>query len=256
MCKNLFPLLEPSDIECRVSQGGMKEGKAWASYLLYKTARVDQRLFDEVFGPMNWQCSYELLDGKMYCRISVWDFDKKCWVSKMNVGTESNTEAVKGEASDAMKRAGFAWGCGVELYSSPKIFVNLENGEYREKDGKIFPTLNLSVSDIQYNEARKVVSLTLKDRRGAVRYSFGQNAPATKAIAQERPIVYFSTDKSKSIAVGDNKWKKSVAAVAAGKTCDDGTPIAIWLQEYYNIPKEGMEKFFNDVTKAKDGKVD
>ncbi|MBO7273338.1 MAG: hypothetical protein J6V22_00635, partial [Clostridia bacterium] len=53
-------------------------------------------------------------------------------------GTESNTEAQKGEASDSFKRACFNWGIGRELYTSPFIWIpadkcNIKNGKCYDK---------------------------------------------------------------------------------------------------------------------------
>ena len=42
---------------------------------------------------------------------------------KDDAGVESNTEAEKGNASDARKRAGFAWGIGRELYTAPFTWI-------------------------------------------------------------------------------------------------------------------------------------
>lgn len=45
------------------------------------------------------------------------------WVSKEDTGTESNTEAQKGLASDSFKRACFNWGIGRELYTAPDTYI-------------------------------------------------------------------------------------------------------------------------------------
>ena len=57
-----------------------------------------------------WQRSHEIIDGRLYCTVSIWDEKKGIWVSKQDVGTESNTEKEKGQASDSFKRACFNWG--------------------------------------------------------------------------------------------------------------------------------------------------
>lgn len=76
---------------------------------------------------MNWKCEYKEIKNNMYCGISIYNEKTKEWVTKWNCGTESNTEKEKGEASDALKRAGFTWGIGTELYTSPLIFVKKED---------------------------------------------------------------------------------------------------------------------------------
>ena len=113
----LFRDLRPNEVEARVAQCSAKG----TSLLLYKTARTDYALLDETVGPERWQCSYSDIKGNLFCDLSI-RFDD-AWVTKSNCGTESNMEAQKGEASDAMKRAGFAWGIGRELYTAPFIWV-------------------------------------------------------------------------------------------------------------------------------------
>ena len=56
------------------------------------------------------------------------------WIWKDDAGVESSTDAEKGNASDARKRSGFAWGIGRELYTSPFIWIpaeqcNISNGK-------------------------------------------------------------------------------------------------------------------------------
>lgn len=97
--------------------------KPGASLLLYKDARVDMKILDEMYGTFGWQKTYQKIGDSMFCTISVYDKEKQQWISKQDVGTESNMEATKGEASDAFKRAGFNFGIGRELYTAPFIWV-------------------------------------------------------------------------------------------------------------------------------------
>ena len=114
--------LKPDEIEVRIGTVGQKG----VTMLLYKNARVDRQMLDETFGQTNWQCRYSEHKGNLFCSIGVYDPDKKEWVWKEDCGTESQTEKEKGEASDAFKRAGFRWGIGIELYSSPFIFLQVK----------------------------------------------------------------------------------------------------------------------------------
>ena len=118
--------LTKEDIEVRV-QSAKKNG---VILLLYKNARVDMSILDETVGPERWQRSHELIDGHLFCNVGInfpteQGFDR--WVWKQDVGTESNTEAEKGEASDSFKRACFNWGIGRELYTAPFIWISNEN---------------------------------------------------------------------------------------------------------------------------------
>ena len=101
-----FRKLKADEIECRIGQ--IKE--TGLSLLLYKDARCDMNVLDETVGAMNWKKSYKIIDGQLFCNIEIYDEDKKEWVGKEDVGVESNTEAEKGRASDAQKRAAFVWG--------------------------------------------------------------------------------------------------------------------------------------------------
>lgn len=55
-----------------------------------------QRILDEVFGEMNWKRHHDVVNGNLFCTLSIWDNEKKEWVSKQDVGTESSTEKNKG----------------------------------------------------------------------------------------------------------------------------------------------------------------
>ena len=141
-----IPLLTKEDIECRIQSVNDKG----AVLLLYKTARADMRILDEVFGAMNWQRQHEVVNGNLFCTISIYDPNKGQWVSKQDCGVPSNTQGEKGEASDAFKRAGFSWGIGRELYD------------------------RFHVTDIQYDrEKREFTRLTICDDKGKERYRLG-----------------------------------------------------------------------------------
>ena len=171
----MFRPLTADEVECRVAQVGKSKRGTFAMFLIYKDARVDQKLLDEVVGPHNWKNDYAFINGSLYCTISIWDAEKKEWISKQNVGTESNTEATKGEASDAFKRAGFNWGIGRELYSSPRIIINLNEDEYEERNGtlRVKPSVKFFVSEMHCDEKTRVIDrLSISDNRGTIRYSY------------------------------------------------------------------------------------
>ena len=240
----MFRLLTAGEIECRVAQAGKSGDKVWCSILIYKDARVDQRVLDETVGPMNWKTDYCIIDGNLYCVVSIWDKEKNQWIPKQNVGVESNTEKEKGQASDALKRACFTWGLGVELYTAPKIFINLEKGEFKEDNGRIKCSASFYVRSIEYGPDRNITGLVIIDRNGKVRYDMNAGEKATKTKT------YTSAD-GRTLSEGSKAWKIAAKRVASGETCEDGTPIAIKMQEYYNIPDEAMKRFFELVNELK-----
>lgn len=170
-----FRRLRADEIEIRAAQVAKNNaGNVYASLLLYKDARVDQRLLDETYGPMNWQRSHEIIDGNLYCTVSVWDDKKSIWVSKQDVGTESNTEKEKGQASDSFKRACFNWGIGRELYTAPSIYIKLEAGEWKEKayNNKTTQQMTQSfyVHHIEYDDDGNIIGLIICDKKGNQRF--------------------------------------------------------------------------------------
>lgn len=116
-----FRKLRADEIECRIGQ--IKT--TGLTLLLYKDARCDMNILDETVGCMNW--IREHTRDNRNCIVSIYDEDKKEWVSKEDTGTESNTEAEKGLASDSFKRACVNWGIGRELYTAPFIWIKGED---------------------------------------------------------------------------------------------------------------------------------
>ncbi len=123
-----FRDLREDEIECRIAT--VKANGV--SLLLYKDARVDQNILDETVGPENWERDHKELKGNIYCGISIWDEEKKMFITKWDAGKESYSESEKGEASDSFKRAGFNWGIGRELYTSPFIWIPSKNCEIKD----------------------------------------------------------------------------------------------------------------------------
>ena len=191
MCRTL----KAEEIECRVSQVTAKG----CSLLLYKTARVDRAILDEEFGAMNWQNDFKVIDGKMYGGIGVSRVTNGNieWIWKWDCGTESNTEAEKGQASDCFKRAGFKWGIGIELYSAPFIWVNCEteqyNGKYKLKD----KFAKFTVKTIGYDENRNINSLVITDSNGNIVFDMNK-----KTKAPEKPTNTESIDTDLDIFAG------------------------------------------------------
>lgn len=166
-----FRYLRADEVECRVAQTARKSEKddmAWITALLYKNARCDMSILDETVGPMNWQRHH--LRDNANCVISIWDSEKKQWIEKEDTGTESYTEAEKGLASDSFKRAGFNWGIGRELYTSPNILIphfgrdGEENYRVKEINGKIQPVLNLVVTCMNVKDG-KIVGLNIENTK-------------------------------------------------------------------------------------------
>lgn len=198
-----IPLLTANDVECRIK----KITNEGAVLLLYKTARVDMRILDEVYGSMNWQRHHEVINGNLFCTISVWDSEKSQWVSKQDVGTESNAEAEKGQASDAFKRAGFAWGIGRELYGAPFIWIS----------GKVSKYDHFHVTDIQYDREKQAFTrLVICDNKGKERCRLGTKTDCPQPT--------------------DDRRQKGIAAIAElVKKHKAEQPFADWLKDTMKV---------------------
>ena len=147
----LFRSLKEKEIECRVS----KIQEKGLVLLLYKTARTDMAILDEVVGAEKWKCEYTEIKGNLYCGISI-KTDNNEWVTKWDCGVESrddgNGNEKKGEASDAFKRAGTKWGIGRELYSAPFIWIRSESCNIKQANGKYECKDRFFVSSIYIDE--------------------------------------------------------------------------------------------------------
>lgn len=128
-----FRDLTPMDIDVRIQSVKANKG---AVLLLYKNARVDMAILDETVGPAGWQREHYECKGNLFCRVGI-NVDGS-WIWKSDCGTESNTEAEKGEASDSFKRACFNWGIGRELYTAPFIWVPAEKLNLTDNGAKCF----------------------------------------------------------------------------------------------------------------------
>ena len=151
-----FRDLRADEVDCRVAQATAKG----VSVLLYKDARCDMNILDETVGAMNWQRQHCRENAN--CIVSIWDDQKGQWISKEDTGTESNTEAEKGLASDSFKRACFNWGIGRELYTAPFVWIKAadcaslkqaDNGKWKCYDR--FEVETMKVKD------KKIVELTI-----------------------------------------------------------------------------------------------
>lgn len=160
-----FRDLTEEDIEVRV-QSVKQSGLV---LLLYKNARVDMNILDEKVGAENWQNRFYEHKGILFCSLGINTNYAKPelpdrWIWKDDAGVESNTEAEKGNASDARKRSGFAWGIGRELYTSPFIWIPAANCKI--ENGKCYD--RFSVEKIKI-EDKKITGLAIRNDTQNVR---------------------------------------------------------------------------------------
>jgi hypothetical protein len=146
---DLKKLLEPIPYKYRLQSA--KNGRA--TIVSYIDSRQVQDRLDEVVGAANWQDDYKIIDGNLFCGIAInvgAENGRDLWVTKTDVGTESNVDKEKGEVSDAFKRAAVKWGIGRFLYSlgiiTLKTKVHTNGKEYPCKDDGV--TILWSVDEL------------------------------------------------------------------------------------------------------------
>ncbi|MCH5268523.1 MAG: hypothetical protein J1E62_09285 [Lachnospiraceae bacterium] len=167
--EHVIRLLNASEIECRASRVTEKG----VSLLLYKDARVDQRILDETFGIFGWKRSHQMIDGNLYCTVEVRDPESGQWVGKQDVGTFGSYEKEKSQSSDSFKRACYNWGIGRELYTAPFIWIPAGQVAIQKKDGKCVCNETFRVISIGYNDNREINRLAIANQRGVRVYAMG-----------------------------------------------------------------------------------
>lgn len=186
-----FRKLNADEIEVRVKTVGEKGATA----LLYKTARTDMQILDETVGADAWSCDYKEIKGNLFCGITI------NGVTKWDCGIESREDnegnEKKGEASDAFKRAGFRWGIGRELYTSPFIWLNTKTEKNSKGAWVVSDFATFSVKSIGY-DGNRISSLSIvDDKSGSVVYTFPRGGKQAHAELKEEPSV--ETEKMRKI---------------------------------------------------------
>ena len=247
-------LLSKEDIEVRVAQTLAGNNKVRVNLLLYKNARVDMKIMDELFTPMGWKRTHKLIGDRLYCCVEVYNPETKEWICKEDVGVESNTEAEKGQASDSFKRACVNWGIGRELYTAPKITIELNENEYtKDQNSRIKVWAYFSVKSIGYDsKTRTITSLEIQDKYGNVRFSMGgsvqqsQSEPS-QAVKARRAAKANSPAPAAYQPMSEEMYWKIVAAYAQGKLTKTGGDYKMTWIETTHAGAGEILKFDNDV---------
>lgn len=237
-------LLRAEEIECRIATINEKG----LSLLLFKDARVDQKLLDETFTPFGWKRSHQVIDGNLYCTVEVWDKEKNQWIGKQDVGTMSYTEKEKGQASDSFKRACFNWGIGRELYTAPFIWIPAErvNIQKKEREQKFYTYDRFHVWSINYDEEGKVNAVMIVNQKNEIVYSMdarilnmdtmeaGEKPAAEKMVKRAENKVENKTEQGIGNKVEENV--KDKARQETANKADSKTIRGRWAAQ-----KEGKE---------------
>lgn len=213
--QQLEKLKEPMDYKYRLQSA--KYGKA--TIVSYCDSRQIQDRFDEVCGQANWKNEFQVIGDNLFCGISVKCKDEDGnveWVTKWDVGTESNMEAEKGNASSAIKRSAVLWQVGRFLYSlgiiTLKAVTHTNSKDYPATDeGNILWTVE-EVTEY----CKKVVESGELDRTKKGIKPLGGNKPTTNATPVNK-VTPTTTKKD------DSKPVKAPATLTDGKGLQPNT---------------------------------
>lgn len=218
--------LTADEIEAKVKSIGEKG----VQLLLYKTARTDRQILDEVFGAMNWTSDYKEIKGNLYCGIGCRETPESPFVWKWDCGVESREDGdgneKKGEASDSFKRAGFQWGIGVELYTSPFIWANVPTKAATDKDGKVIfkngkkiwqlenSFEKFSVAEISYDDNGKIADLVITNTKGEIVFTTKK-----KRSDFEKDATALKREKTKALKEGNPYPEPKTPLAERGEKC-------------------------------------
>lgn len=234
-----FRKLKADEIELRV--GATNE--SGFSLLLYKTARVDANVLDETVGAFNWQKRFYQVKQTMICEIGInvnydKDNEQAIFVFKGDAGDESNTEAIKGEASDSFKRAGFAWGIGRELYTSPFVWITKDQNNDPKKS-------HYQVKEIDYKENEISKLVIVNEKTGQVVFSKGSSTKVSQTSEKppKKDILAEATQ-----GIGDDfleesgissETKDKITAITGKLSADRYASFKNYLQGTFNVSSIG-----------------
>ncbi len=250
-CIKEIRLLRADEIECRIAVLNEKG----LSLLLYKDARVDQKILDETFGVFGWKRSHQCIDGNLYCTVEIRDKETGEWIAKQDVGTTNYAEKEKSQASDSFKRACFNWGIGRELYSAPFIWIPASKVQIQRKNDKYYCNENFHVASIEYSESREIAGFTITNDKGDCIYEWktaAKGAADTRAEGKKKPAKK-ETDKE-SIKTDSAKkqslTKKQMDGFAAELKRTGVAMEAVKERYHIDDPRQMSEELYNKVMLA------
>lgn len=235
-----FRNLKANEIEVRIGSSTKKT----FSLLLYKDARVDMNLLDEVVGPERWQRKHYLLGNDIYCSVGIY-YDDIGWVWKDDAGSSGSIEVEKSKASDSFKRACVnATGVGRELYTSPEIKI-----WKKDENDDSYKYAHYFVKEIEYtnNEISKLIIGNEDDGTIVFSYPKGTKVSKTTDLVDRNESVP-STPKNTTLndlgkGIGDNFLEESEITQETRKKITDIT--GTFDAERYNNFKTYLKNVFN-----------
>ena len=183
------------------------KNKPSATVVAYIDARNASDLLNE-YAIYGWSDEYYELAGNTYCKVGIVMPDGSImWRS--DCGVVSNTDAEKGQASDAFKRACVKWGIGRFLYNLGIEYVNAN--EVKTQSNWPYPV---------DEQGKRIWDLTeyINNKKSGNVKPIERSMPALNKVEQPstpalQPSASFDTDDRKTKALASLKKVKSVSTV-------------------------------------------
>jgi hypothetical protein len=119
-----------NEVKWRITATFERDGGLQGVAAPYLDSRAIQKRLDNVIGHGNWQNAFTAQalgkDNAFICTISIYNAERREWISKSNGAGNSNIEPIKGGLSDALKRAASMWGIGRYLYDFGITYVKVD----------------------------------------------------------------------------------------------------------------------------------
>lgn len=211
-----FRDLFADEIELRVGSIIKTDKADGFTLLLYKNARVDMALLDEVVGVGNWQREHKILGNDIYCRVGIYNQELGQWIWREDAGAEANTEVEKSKASDSFKRACVNFGLGRCLYSAPFVFIN--------NSSENTPKMRYFVKDIDYKDHKITKLVICNEKTHKVVYSFGS----------DEKVDVVSKPKTAEKGTIQDSEKALIKAFLESKNVDECTRFYQWLDKTFH----------------------
>lgn len=185
----MFRNLKENEIKIKTQYANEKG----CSLVLYVDSRTCMNILDEI-GLYNWKREHK--NNNQNCIISIYDNDKKEWISKEDVGCPGVFEKEKSLASSSFKRACANWGIARELYSAPFIFV--KGYTHLDKNKKYVTKEKFKVSSLSINK-KTITKLIIIDSKGKRVFEYFQNFYDEVESDVEKTIVKEELNNYKNI---------------------------------------------------------
>lgn len=143
--------------------------------LIYQDARASMNVLDTLYP--GWQRLHQEIGGQIFCTLSVFDNERKTWISRTDVGTAGDFEKEKSAVTDSFKRAATNFIPAFRaLYKAPAIYIPLSDKEVSEgSNGKLRCYTKFTIADIAYDEQTQTfTALKIVDGNGEVRYDLNK----------------------------------------------------------------------------------